>query len=172
MDAKKRFFITSSTLFLLILIPRAALANAGSPIMWFGLLHLLLGNALIGVFESIWVIKIHDLQLNFVKIILGNYVSMFFGFFFIAPFFSKMAGNKDFWGNVTNFGDYPLWGFIVGMFFAYLSTLLIEYPFFQWAIIDKEKKSEALKATVLSNSISYLLMIGIYLWIILPGSKW
>lgn len=151
---------------------KPALANAGSPIMWLGLLHLFLGNTLIGAFEACLVAKLQNLHINVWKIILGNYISMFFGFFFIAPFFSSIAGNRDFWGNVTNFGDYQLKGFILGMSVAYFSTLLIEYPFFHWAIAELAKKSKAFKATVFSNSISYVVMIGIYLWLILPGSKW
>ena len=169
---KKKLLLILNTFVLLILMSKPALANAGSPIMWLGLLHLCLGNTLIGAFEACLVAKLQNLHLNVWKIILGNYISMFFGFFFIAPFFSSIAGNRDFWGNVTNFGDYQLKGFILGMNVAYFSTLLIEYPFFHWAIAELAKKSKAFKATVFSNSISYVVMIGIYLWLILPGSKW
>ena len=33
-------------------LPMVAMANAGTPLMWAGMLHLLFGNALIGIFEG------------------------------------------------------------------------------------------------------------------------
>ncbi|GET35811.1 hypothetical protein [Microseira wollei] len=171
MKNKQRLIIAVSIFLLLTLTPKAVLANAGSPMMWFGLFHLAFGNALIGILES-WVVKkVQKLNIEAWKIVLGNYLSMFFGLYYIAPFLAVAAGNRDFWRATRAVEEYKLGGFLVGMFFAYLATLFLEYPFFKWAI-NPENKSKALPATLLSNTVSYLSMTGIYFIINLPESKW
>jgi hypothetical protein len=171
MNNKQRLLTAVSIFLLLTLTPKAVLANAGSPMMWVGMFHLVVGNALIGILESLLVKKVQKLNIQPWKIVLGNYISMFFGLFYIAPFFAVEAGNRDFWRATIAVEEYKLGGFLVGMFFAYLATLFLEYPFFKWAI-NPENKSKALPATLLSNSVSYFIMTGIYFIINLPESKW
>jgi hypothetical protein len=172
MKSNQRLPITVIVFVALTFIPKAALANVGSTMMWFGLLHLAIGNAIVGILESVLVKTVQKLNVAIWKIVLGNYVSMFFGLYVVAPIFAIEVGNRNFWDGATSFGDYQLRGFFVGMFFAYLSTLVIEYPFFRWAIPSKEKDLKVVKATLLSNSVSYIIMTGIYFLIVLPGSKW
>lgn len=123
---KKNLFILT---IIFIATPSLALANAGSPMLLFGLLHLLALNAVIGIIESGIVSRMKISNTTWV-IILANYVSMFIGFYFIAPYFSTVSGNQDFWGVSTSFGDYELKGFIIGITSSFLATLIIEFPFF------------------------------------------
>ena len=111
-------------LFCLLLLPTILLADAGSPMMWFGMFHALILNGFIGWIESIILDKF-KFPNRILVIILANYVSMFVGLYFIAPHFSTIAGNDDFWGGDTSYGSYSLKGFFAGMIAAYFATLII-----------------------------------------------
>lgn len=124
---------------LLISIPRIALANAGSPMMWFGMAHSLVFNGFIGIIESVIITKF-KIQNRAWLIIMGNYVSMIVGLFYIAPHFSKLSGNVDFWGGSTSYGNYALKGFFAGMVSSYIATLFIEFPFFYFAVKERMQR--------------------------------
>ena len=68
------------TTFLLLLLPTLVFANAGSPMMWFGILHSLILNAFIGWTESVIIDKFKIPNRTWL-IIIGNYVSMFIGLY-------------------------------------------------------------------------------------------
>ncbi|SEP77420.1 hypothetical protein SAMN04488097_0604 [Epilithonimonas lactis] len=71
----------SLILLALILLPIFVLANAGSPMMWFGFLHLIWINAIIGIYESKTLTsKFHVLNRKWL-IVLANYISMFVGLY-------------------------------------------------------------------------------------------
>lgn len=155
--------------FLLIIAPTTVFANAGSPMMWFSFLHLLILNAVIGLVESL-IFSRHKIEHRTWMIILANYVSMFVGLEFIAPYFSTIAGNHDFWGGQTNYGDYKLNGFLAGMGTAFIATLIIEFPFFYFATKDKSKRSEIINPYLIANFSTNLVMFIIYYMIVKPGS--
>ncbi|MPQ48233.1 hypothetical protein GCQ56_14615 [Marinifilum sp. N1E240] len=156
---------------LLFLIPSVVFANAGSPMMWFGLLHILILNAFIGIIESA-IIKKFGFENKDWKIIVGNYVSMIIGLYYIAPYFSKAFGNNDFWGGQTYYGHYDLNGFVAGMIISYFATLIIEYPFSYWALKNKEKTQKFTKAFLIANTITNVVMFLIYFWINSSGGHW
>jgi hypothetical protein len=155
----------------LLLIPSVVFANAGSPMMWFGLLHILILNAFIGIVESA-IINKFGLKNKAWKIIIANYISMFIGLYYIAPYFSKAFGNSDFWGGNTSYGDYELTGFVAGMVMSYFATLLIEYPFSFWALKDKDNTAKFTKAFLTANTITNVVMFLIYFLIIRSGGHW
>jgi len=160
-------------LFLLIfisLVPTLVFANAGSPMMWFGILHLLIINAIIGIYESNYLAK-HRIPNRTWLIVLGNYFSMFIGMLFIAPVFASASGNYDFWGGNTSYGNYEIGGFIMGMLFSYLATLLIEYPFFYYAVKQKEDQKKGFNQYVTANTITNGIMFVVYFLIVIGGSK-
>lgn len=156
-------------IFLLILLPTMVFANAGSPMMWFSFLHLLILNAVIGLVESL-IFSRHKIEHRTWMIILANYVSMFVGLEFIAPYFSTLAGNHDFWGGQTNYGAYKLNGFLAGMGTAFIATLIIEFPFFYFATKDKSKRREIINPYLIANFSTNLVMFIIYYMIVKPGS--
>ncbi len=154
---------------LLVFLPTVVHANAGSPMMWFGFLHLLILNAVIGIVESM-IFSRHKIEHRTLMIILGNYVSMFIGLEFIAPYFSTLAGNHDFWGGRTNYGAYELNGFLAGMGTAFIATLIIEFPFFYYSVKDKDKRKEIINPYLMANLSTNLVLFIIYSMIVTPGS--
>ncbi|WP_234859283.1 hypothetical protein [Aquimarina aquimarini] len=152
------------------LIPSLAIANAGSPMMWFGILHSLVLNLLIGIYESEYLEK-KEIPNRMWIIVGGNYFSMIVGLYFIAPYFSSITGNIDFWGGNTRFGDYELTGFVFGMLASFISTLILEFPFYFLSVKDKTKRKKGIGKYILTNTISNAIIFLIYLIIIFRGSK-
>ncbi len=157
---------------LLVLLPNFVLANAGSPMMWFGFLHLIWINALIGIYES----KILTSKFNVINrkwiIILANYISMFIGLYFIAPHFSELGGNTDFWGGKTRLGEYELGGFLIGMGISFIATLIIEFPFYLLALKQKMKGWNLIKPFIFANITTNIIIFIIYFAIVSIGAKW
>lgn len=152
------------------MIPTLAMANAGSPMMWFGILHSLILNSLIGIYESNYLEK-REISNRMWLIIIGNYFSMFIGLYFIAPYFSSITGNIDFWGGNTRYGDYELNGFIFGMLASFVATLMLELPFYYLSVKEKTKRKIGAWKFIEANAISNTVMFLIYFIIVAGGSK-
>lgn len=161
----------STTTILLLLLPTLAFANAGSPMMWFGILHSLILNAIIGWTESVIIDKFKIPNRTWL-IIIGNYVSMFIGLYYIAPHFSTITGNHDFWGGQTSYGDYKLQGFIVGMVTSFFATLIIELPLFYLAVKNKLQRRQIFIPFLVANTLTNIIMTIIYFWIVNGGGHW
>lgn len=141
------------------------LANAGSPIIWFGILHLLIVNLLIGIVES-KIIKSFQIEANSLLIVISNYLSMIIGMFFIAPYISTQFGNNDFWGSQTQYGEYNLYGFYIGMFCSFVISLLIEYPLVWFSIKNRLDRRRLPIPYFLANLATNFFMLLIYILII------
>lgn len=161
---------TGITLFLFFL-PKLAFANAGSPMMWFGIVHSLILNAFIGWVESLILDKFKIPNRTWL-IIFGNYLSMLIGLYFIAPHFSTIMGNGDFWGGQTSLGNYELKGFLVGMISFYFATLFIEFPFFYFAVKEKIMRKQLFFSFFVANTITNFIMAVIYWSIVSSGEHW
>lgn len=155
-----------------LLLPNLVLANAGSPMMWFGFLHLVWINAVIGIYESKILTSKFDIQNKKWLIILANYISMFIGLYYIAPHFSGLTGNTDFWGGKTRLGEYKLGGFLIGMTISFIATLIIEFPFYLLSLKQKIKDWSIIKPFLYANFITNIIMFIIYFIIISFGVKW
>jgi hypothetical protein len=142
--------------FAIALSPAPALANAGTPLMWTGIGHLFIGNAVIGILEGILLSKLfHTPRSKSVNLlVVANYTSAWGGMFLILDRLSHIPiitiENAHVW----------LWLFVA---FAFVLTLLIEYPFF-WFLLREQQQAvqKALKATIIIHGISYLLLFGWY----------
>jgi len=156
---------------ILLVFPTIAFANAGSPMMWFGIFHSLVLNGVIGVTES-EIVSRFKIPNRMWLIILANYVSMIVGLNYIAPKFSAVAHNIDFWGGNTNYGDYRLKGFFIGMAASFVATLIIEFPFFYLAVMDKAKRKDIILPFVIANAITNIIMTFIYYLIVRGGAFW
>jgi hypothetical protein len=140
----------------LALYPLPALANAGTPLMWTGILHLFIGNLILGYVEAELLSRLFHVPRgrSLVVLILANYASAWAGAWLLVNRLSHYSGitieNVQFW-----------LGIFVVLTFAL--TLLIEYPFF-WILLRQRKQAilTALKATLLIHGISYLLLFGWY----------
>jgi hypothetical protein len=155
---------------ILTLIPTLVFANAGSPMMWFGLLHSLILNSLIGIYESRYLEK-KEISNRMWLIIIGNYFSMFIGLYYIAPYFSTITGNVDFWGGNTSYGEYELNGFIFGMLASFIATLILELPFYLFSVKEKEKRKKGIWTYIEANTITNVVLFLIYFIIVVGGSK-
>jgi len=142
--------------FAIALSPVPVLANAGTPLMWTGLVHLFIGNAVIGIVEGILLSKFfHTPRSKSINLlVVANYASAWGGMLLILDRLSPIPNitieNIHIW----------LWLFVT---FAFILTLFIEYPFF-WFLLRKQQKAvqNALKATIIIHGISYLLLLGLY----------
>ena len=149
------------TAFSLLLLPTLASANAGSTVMWFGVLHSLILNAVIGWTESA-IIRKFKIPNRTWLIIVANYISMFIGLFYIAPHFSTLYGDHEFWGSQMSYRK----GFLEGMFASFVATLIIEFPFFYLAVKDKLQRKQIFIPFLVANTLTNVIMIIIYIWIL------
>jgi len=98
------------------------LANAGTPLMWFTFLHMLIGNAVLGLIEAGLLTRVFKAPpgKTTALMILANYVSAFLGSFLINTAFVQSF----------HLNLYNAWRFIWLMVAVmYLLTLAIEWPF-------------------------------------------
>ncbi|MFM2082879.1 MAG: hypothetical protein RL380_1570, partial [Verrucomicrobiota bacterium] len=142
--------------FVLVLVPQVASANAGTPLMWAGMLHLVFGNALIGLGEG-WLIA---LVFKCPKprciglMIAANYFSAWVGGWLLT---SRFATKFD-WNLYTAWRLF--WLFVV---VTYLMTILLELPFIALCFWRQEKcRSRSFKASLLAQTVSYLCLFGWY----------
>ena len=87
----------------LVLSPNIALANVGTPLLWVGTFHLLIGNALIGLGEGLLLARWFKApKQRAIQIMIGaNYFSMIVGLFAIAIYGDQFASGV--------LGDRPLY---------------------------------------------------------------
>ena len=143
--------------------------NAGSAVMFFSVFHLYIGNTLIGLFE-LWIVrKIFKIRLRWWLVILANYISMLFGFLFFASYFTEFVIGKSFFPGFDR--PFTIFGFLFGMFFAFLASVIIEFPFFHFAFKENRNYIQTLKITIITNIYSYITMIAIYFLFIFFGNE-
>jgi len=141
---------------LVALIPQVASANAGTPLMWAGMLHLVFGNAIIGIGEGLliaWVFGRPKLRCVGLMIA-ANYFSAWIGGFGLVGFIAP----KPDWNLYT--GWRLFWVFAFG---SYLITLLLEWPIV--AVCFWKQKNwlrKSIKASLLVQTVSYLCLFGWY----------
>jgi hypothetical protein len=141
---------------ILVLYPLPVLANAGTPLMWTGILHLFIGNLILGYVEGGLLSQLFHVprRRSLVVLILANYASAWAGALLLVNRLSHYSG--------ITIENLQLW---LGIFviLAFVFTLLIEYPFF-WILLRQHKQAilTALKATLLIHGVSYLLLFGWY----------
>jgi hypothetical protein len=136
----------------LITVPFLALANAGSPIIWFNVFHLLFMNAIIGYIES-QILLSYKLPNKPWIIITANYVSMMIGFYLIIPSLIKTQYGQDLWMGEGVFGAFVL---------SFLVTLVLEYPFFVFALKEKKQIRALFKPFLVANIVTNVAMTSLY----------
>lgn len=115
--AKKRVIIT-----LLLLAPLSVFANAGTPLMWAGILHLVLGNLVLGAIEGVLLAIVFKKPKAYCILVMiaANYASAWFAGLPLANW-AKASDNLDLY-NAEAF----VWKMAA---FAFAATLLVEWPF-------------------------------------------
>ncbi|MBN1421404.1 MAG: hypothetical protein JXP34_21705 [Planctomycetes bacterium] len=139
-----------------ILLTVPVLADAGTPLMWAGILHLYFGNALIGIGEGILITKVFRLKPGcdiLLLFILANYVSMAVGMAVARP--HGIGERADLYGA-------PLViALACAAFFAV--TVLIEWPFVRLAFGRAQRAfRRSFLASLLAQTASYLVIVPWY----------
>lgn len=145
-------------LFGVVAFPQHAWANAGTPLMWAGMLHLVIGNALIGVGEGAllaWLFSVPKGK-SVAVMILANYASAWLGGLFIRGAIVDALPM-----DLTN-GWSWFWVMVV---VTYCMTLALEWPFIAWCFRGTQNWfRQSVRASLVVQSASYLLLFGWY-WI-------
>lgn len=146
--------------FLLFHSPAAAHANAGTPLMWAGYVHLLFGNILLGLGEAALLAVLLRKRWAPIawRMVLANYASMFFGFgiLYLLSFASGLFPETPPLSMVK-----PM--ILVGLIVAFLVTVLVEWPFVAWAIGQRaDRFRAALRPALLVQTASYAILVPLY----------
>jgi hypothetical protein len=148
-------------LFLILLIlflacPQPAWANAGTALMWATMLHLVFGNALIGVGEGLllaWLCALPRLS-SVGVMILANYASAWLGGLGICGLLVRVLPMD------LNNGWLWFWVLVV---VAYAVTIPLEWPFIAWCLRGRPHVlRRSLRASVIVQSASYVLLFAWY----------
>jgi hypothetical protein len=136
--------------------PQHVWANAGTPLMWAAGLHLVFGNALIGLGEGLLLASVFSLPKgkSVWVMILANYLSAWLGGLFIGSAIVQ-ALPMD-----LNNGWRWFWVLVV---LTYCMTLILEWPLIVWCFRgthDRLKRS--LRASFVIQSASYVMLFGWY----------
>jgi hypothetical protein len=140
----------------LLLVPATAFANAGTPLMMVSGFHLFIENALLGILEGALLTGLFKCSFPRTILILipANYVSAWFGLTYLIGYFRRLP-------DLTILtAQHHLVVFFVA---AFLTTLLIEFPFFWFALRKGERPfRRALVATPAVHLVSYTLLVIFY----------
>jgi len=140
----------------LLAIPLTARADAGTPLLWAGMLHLVFGNAIIGVFEGAILARVFKLKNSvcILTMIPANYFSAWFGGFFLNSQIGKSLP----------LNLYTAWHWIwIMVVFTYLMTLVLEWPFVFFCFRKSpDRLKRSLWGNLLVQSASYILLFGWY----------
>jgi hypothetical protein len=138
---------------ILFIISTAALANAGTSLMWATAAHLLIGNLFIGILEGLLLAKIYGISAKkCVNIfILANYFSAWVGFKIISQICPTLPLDID---NIL-----PMfWVMVVA---SYILTIILEFPFAVFAFKgDNEWLKKSIRGTFLIQTVSYVIIFG------------
>ena len=136
--------------------PQYAWADAGTPLMWAGILHLIFGNALIGAAEGLllgWLFAVPKRK-GIPAMILANYTSAWIGGFFIGGAIARAVP--------MDLNNGWMWFWIM-VLVTYCITLVLEWPFFAWCFRGTQDwLKRGMRATLLLVSASYIVLFGWY----------
>lgn len=133
---------------LTILFTNMMRANAGTGFFLPGILHVLLGNIIIGFVEALFIRKVFSVSARYGMVIAGNYVSSILGYFIVIAIFSDI--------DLLSISVLP---FSLGVMF--LISVLIEWPF----VVKSVKNAtfgfswRSFKYVTAAQVISYALLV-------------
>lgn len=130
------------------------LANVGTPLMWAGVLHLFLGNALLGVLEGLgvaWLLGVRRL-VAIPALVAANYLSAWVGAYVIG------RGVHPLLAGVTIHDAFLAIGLGVAGFF--LATVMLEWPLVHMLVRRRVRAlRRSLFACAAAQAATYLLLI-------------
>ena len=136
--------------------PSVATANAGTPLMWASALHMLFGNAAIGVFEGMLLASVFKVQMPRAVglMILANYLSAWLGWAWLVGRIEKQI----------RFDLYNTWALLwLLVAVAYVVTIVLEWPFVAGCFVGKcNWFRRSCTASLMVQTVSYILLFGWY----------
>lgn len=143
-------------------LPAVAFADGGTPLLWTGSFHLLLGNFLIGCLEGALLARVFKVKKTKAVpiMILANYVSMALGYALTHPLYAFL-----FQRGPETAPLYKVPGIIWEMWvISFLLTVAIEWPFCLWLMRGaKNAAIRSIGASLLAQVASYLIIVPIYI---------
>jgi hypothetical protein len=137
------------------------LADAGTPLMWATLFHLVIGNFFIGILEALIVrafFKVKGRSL-FVRLIVANYASSIAGMVLISVGSDQLT--RWVGGPLPVYHVYRI--LIALALLSFLVTILVEWPFYWLAFAPQAARwKRSLDATLVANAASYFLLVAWY----------
>ena len=152
----RRQTLLALLLFLLFALPSSAYANAGTPLMWAAMLHLAIGNGLIGAGEGwllAWLFKVPKRR-AMVFMVLANYFSAWVGGLFLRKAIIEALP--------LDLNTAWRWFWVmVGV--TYLITLLLEWPIIFFLLRGQmQRLRRSLLASLVVQTVSYMVVFGWY----------
>ncbi len=168
---KHRLALLTYLILGLTLIPSAAHADSGTPLILAGMFHMVLGNLIIGVGEGYLIDWLFHLKRKSAVgiMILANYVSAIIGVCIIPRAVYTISHSRFM---PTPLYDMPkiLWTMVL---ISFVVTIIIEWPFCLWALRRDRGKGKrifktSVKVSILAQTASYLLLLP---WFFICSSK-
>ncbi|MFH1692393.1 MAG: hypothetical protein ABIC68_07540 [Candidatus Omnitrophota bacterium] len=158
---KKMFLLSRLICFavaVFLVSPCIASADAGTPLMWAGVFHLLIGNALIGILEGFIISRVFKVKAirSILIMALANYFSMIAGFAILSLITTSLESFITL---------YSIKMFLaVFLIISFMLSVVLEWPFCCW-ILRKQTdiKRKAWRASLIVQTISYAFIIPLYL---------
>ena len=128
---KKLYHMTALAVIFIIAASTACYANAGTPLMWFNIFHLLIANSIFGIVEGLIITKYFKTSCGktVLLMIIANYLSAFGGYLLLSPVFYYLiegpASNSLFSADLYN--ALPIVICVSILFF--ILTVFLELPF-------------------------------------------
>lgn len=147
------------------------IADAGTPLLWGGIIHLTIGNLFIGILEALvirWGFKVKGAAL-FAWIIFGNYVSSIAGVVFVANCADGVI--RALGGPLPIYKINQIFAVLAGI--TFLITILFEWPFY-WLGMRSERTrvGKAFWTNLIGNAASYWLLVVWYLGYVNGPGRW
>ena len=147
--------------YIVLLLPSVVVANAGTPLLWAGMVHLWFVNILIGIGESIAIKRVGKSTRSYRQIVpvtlVANYASAFLGMFVLSLYTESMGHNI-----VSPTLDQYVAEHIVLYISLTLSSIFAEYLFYYY-LLPGVARGAMLKLSFKINGSSSLIVICFYL---------
>ena len=131
------------------------IANAIGLLFLDGFLELILMNLFIAWVEK-RILRHKGFETRYGMVFLANFMSVFIGYN-VIPYGTRFhLGFPNTFSSYDVLHDISMPGFIFKALSAIAITLVVEYPFFRWALKDKSKKDRLLRPFVFTNLITSL----------------
>jgi hypothetical protein len=152
----KRYLLLVVAVLAVVAYPQRAWANAGTPLMWAGMLHLAFGNLVIGIGEGLllaWLFSVPKGK-SVLVMIPANYASAWVGGLFL-----RGAIVRELPMDLNN-GWRWFWVMVA---LTYCMTLVLEWPFIAWCLRGTQGWfRRSVRASLVVQSASYVLLFGWY----------